>query len=117
MTLEEKCKKLPILTKRQLKFVPPKTDGDIIIPGGVKLDTETKEWIQKFYELELIDKDYVKNIKRSNTKSTNEMTLNDVLTILTWIIRQDRFCDGLLATNVESGTIESLCKRLHEVIQ
>ena len=45
-------------------------------------------------------------------KTIEELSLEETLSYLTFIIRGERFCDGHIASYLEDGTIESLCDNL-----
>ena len=44
-------------------------------------------------------------------------SLNDeaVLALLTWVIRGERFCDGMILTNLKKGHVQHLLERLKEL--
>ena len=58
--------------------------------------------------------EYVNNADFRNKKFEN-YSRNDILNLLTYYIRQDRFCEGLLAGKIKSGEITELVDRLHEI--
>ncbi len=74
-------------------------------------------WIHRFYELELDDTNYIDNYKLIENKEIKDLILDEVLTKLTFFIRQDRFCTGLIADTIENGVFENLIKRLDELTQ
>lgn len=78
---------------------------------------EINVWIDKFYELELDDISYIDKYKIIENKEINDLTLDEILTKLTFFIRQDRFCTGLIADTIENGVFEKLIKRLNELTQ
>lgn len=78
---------------------------------------EFQVWIHKFYELELIDGCYLEKYTFIQNKEINDLTLDEILTKLTFFIRQDRFCLGLIASQIKNGIFEKLIKRLDELTQ
>ena len=102
--LKENSKKLPKL----------KTQGeDGVIELGFPLySEEVDNWIHEFYRLKLADYNYLDNVKTYKNKKIEELTLEETLSYLTFIIRGERFCDGHIASYLEDGTIEKLCNKL-----
>lgn len=88
-----------------------------IVVSSFSIPNEIIVWVNKFYELELSDINYIDNHKCIENKEINELTLDEILTELTFYIRQDRFCTGLLANEIKNGTLEKLIKHLDEFIQ
>ena len=82
-----------------------------------KYEKDIFDWITQYHELKLLDKNYVDNYKYISEKPIEGMSRNEVLTFLTHIIRGEKFCDGLIASNLENGTIEKLQNRLRAVIE
>ena len=84
---------------------------------NIKSVSETIVWIQKFYDLKLVDFDYLQHIKDYNLghREIDLMTREEILSLLTGYIRQDRFCEGLLAGEIKSGKITKLVQRLHQI--
>lgn len=76
---------------------------------------QLSEFIDYLYEKDLLDKDYMKNIKVLQNKKIKDMTYDEVITAITSIIRGDRFCSRLLYTNFKDGTILKLLKRLNKL--
>lgn len=74
-------------------------------------------WVHKFYELELGNMNYIDKHKIIEDKEINDLTLDEILIKLTFIIRQERFCTGLIASEIKNGTLEKIIKRLNELVQ
>ena len=106
-------KLLPKLKSRIVKWKEPEIGEDGIIVMGFPLyDEEVNNWINEFYRLELPDYNYLDNIRKYKRKRIEELSLEETLSYLTFIIRGERFCDGRIATALENGTIEKLCNNL-----
>lgn len=88
-----------------------------MVVSSFNIPNEIIVWVNKFYELELSDINYLTNYKSIENKEINELTLDEILTELTFYIRQDRFCTGLLANEIKNGTLEKLIKHLDEFTQ
>lgn len=89
-------------------------DGKIIIPESV-LGEKLKIFIRYFGESDLLDKEYMENEKLIHGKDIDELTYKEIGTMLTAIIRGDRFCSGLIYSKVKDGTILKLLERVKEL--
>ncbi len=75
------------------------------------------DFIKFMYQEKLIVSDYTQ-IQDAYFKTKNEskfiskLNEEDCLSLLTAFIRQDRFIDGLLAGNVEDGTVQLIIHRV-----
>jgi len=111
--LKENSKKLPKLKTQKVKWRSPKKGEDGVIELGFPLySEEVNNWIHEFYRLKLADYNYLDNVKTYKNKKIEELTLEETLSYLTFIIRGERFCDGHIASYLEDGTIEKLCNKL-----
>lgn len=61
------------------------------------------------------DTNYIENQKKIADKKISEMNKNEIGTMLTFITRGERFCDGHIIGFVESGQLLELMKRLKEI--
>ena len=112
-SLKENSKKLPKLKSQKVEWKPPKKREDGVIEIGYPLySEEVQDWIRKFYDLQLVDKNYLDNLRIYKYKKIEELSLEETLSYLTWIIRGERFCDGCIASALEDGTIEKLVNNL-----
>ena len=73
---------------------------------------EVRSWIREFYNLKLVDINYLSNLRIYKYKKIEELSLEETLSYLTFLIRGERFCDGHIASALEDGTIEKLCNNL-----
>jgi hypothetical protein len=89
-------------------------EGKIIIPESV-LGEKLKIFIRCFGESDLLDKEYLENEKLIHEKDINELTYKEIGTMLTAIIRGDRFCSGLIYSKVKDGTLLKLLERLKDI--
>lgn len=111
--LKENSKKLPKLKSRKVEWEKPKKLEDGIIEIGFPLyDEEVNNWLHEFYRLKLADYNYIDNFKIYKYKKIEELSLEETLSYITFIIRGERFCDGHIASYLEDGTIEKLCNNL-----
>ena len=125
MSYEEAIKQLPTLdfSKKHYTFHEPEIKNGIVYLGGYTFSPELEDWITKFYELQLIDRVYIVHSEiimdrkyDINKKDFlyDKLTLPETLTILTKIIRSDRFMDGTIAKSLDNGMFEKLCNRLKQ---
>ncbi len=56
-----------------------------------------------------------KGIKNIKTVNVSELDAESTLAVLMTIVRQDRFCEGLLLSCLEDGMVLSLLKKLKEL--
>ena len=113
INLKESSKLLPKLKSRKVNWKEPKKGEDGIIVMGFPLyDEEVKKWIDEFYRLKLSDYNYLDNYKKYKNKKIEELSLEETLLYITFIIRGERFCDGHIASFLENGTIEKLCNNI-----
>ena len=91
-----------------------KKPGEIMTWPYVKYSNNVISFIDDVYNNELIDFDYLTNHIEIEDKSIDDYTIENVITELTFYIRGDRFCDGLLYGAFEDGTILKLLKILKE---
>ena len=113
INLKDNSKLLPKLKSRKVNWKEPKKGEDGIIVMGFPLyDEEVKKWIDEFYKLKLSDYNYLDNYKKYKNKKIEELSLEETLSYITFIIRGERFCDGHIASFLENGTIEKLCNNI-----
>lgn len=62
------------------------------------------------------DKKYMSHYKKLVNKPIEEMNKKEIATMLTYISRGERFCDGHIAKYVESGELLRLMLRLRELM-
>lgn len=111
--LKANSKKLPKLKTQKVTWKAPKQKEDGVITLGFPVySKEVDNWVKEFYDLKLADHNYIENYDIYKTKKIAELTLEETLSYITFIIRGERFCDGHIARYLEDGTIEQLCKNL-----
>ncbi len=113
MTENEKnrrCRELPVLTACKTKW----EGGESQLPCPI-YDDKVKQWEMKLYSLELTDHNYRENYKSCKDKEVNELTRDEILTIMTHTIRTERFVTGTIAHALEDGTLGQMSVRLHEL--
>lgn len=114
--LNDRCKELPIIRTQKIEWYYPKNDEDVISFPYPLLPKEVDIWIDKFYKLDLMDKNYIENYNLIKDKNKNELTREEILTMLTYYIRQDRFISGLLVEGIQEGILEKLTTKLKKDI-
>ena len=113
VNLKENAKLLPKLKSRKVEWEDCKRKEDGVIEIGFPLyDEKIYDWIQEFYKLKLVEYNYLKNAKIYKHKKIEELSLEETLSYMTYIIREERFCDGYIASRLEDGTLEKLCNNL-----
>ncbi len=113
---ENRYEKLPVITKRQVAWQNATRNEHGILSMGYPLyDEETKEWMQLLEEMNLMDPDYLKNYDHIMGKDPCSLSVDEILTFLTFVIRSERYNAGALAKLIEDGTIEKLGKRIRKL--
>ena len=111
-TLRERVKKLPFIKSQKIEWCPLKRNKKYIEMPYPKYNREILKWIDDFYNLKLVEYNYTENYENYKEKIIEQLTDEELLSYLTFLIRGERFCDGMIATNLENGTIELLEKKL-----
>lgn len=91
-------------------------DGVFTIPvsiPGVKLE----KFIKYLSDNNLMDKNYLENNKLCENKAFEDLSMEEVITRLTFIIRGERFCSGLLKSKIDDGTFLKLVRRMKKNIK
>ena len=118
MYKDEKCRQLPVLTTRQVKWGGGNKLPDGSTQSGFPLyDEDVHKWISALYDLELTDLNYGTNIEKIKDKAIDQLTRDEIFTRMTWLVRGERFCDGLIAEWLENGSLEELCRRLYNITE
>ncbi len=97
--------------------------------GGEKIghNTFTTAWpnydarlwtgVEAAQELLGSDYEYVEHIERVQARPIRDASRSDLATWFTWLVRGERFCDGLIGSAAESGELLALLRRLDEVLE
>ncbi len=111
--IKDRAKKLPFIKSQKIEWQSSteNEDGSFTMPFP-KYDKNIYDWIKAFYNLRLSDHNHVENFDYIKDKNIEDLNFDEILSYLTHIIRGERFCDGIIATNLENGTIELLEKKL-----
>ncbi len=118
--INKRCQQLPIIMPHDLTVGGGCANckkGEILqVPYVIYTDDDIN-WGQQFYDLNLIDYDYKKHVKDDNLeeKEIELMSREEILSLLTYYLRMDRFIEGMLAGEIKSGKITKLVQRLHEI--
>ena len=76
---------------------------------------QLREFIYSFCDSDLIDKNYVENETALKDKDIESCSYNEVCTLLTSIIRGDRFVSGLIYSKFKDGTLLKLLESLKKL--
>ena len=111
----ERCQKLPLIkTQRSLWGGGLQSDGTTQFPYPI-FSKNVSDWIAALYDLNLTDKNYFANYVKIKDKPIAELTRDEILTRMTFLIRAERFCDGTIEEALNDGTLEALSVRLQEI--
>ena len=93
-------------------------EGHLTMPFFVK-EEEMNNFIQDFYDSNLLDKDYrshleEKNIQVKAIKDFEPYSKEDLCAILTYIVRADRFSEGFFIRKAKDGSIYQILKHIEK---
>ena len=117
MTINERCRLLPILEVKETDWYGGRLAGGGIMSPTPKYRPEVINWINEFYRLQLIDPDYLQNARKIKDKAPEELSRDEILTRLSWIIESEKTVHGMLSGWISDGSVERLCRRLHELAE
>ena len=96
-------------------------DGSISM-SHPSYDSQFLDFINELYNTDLLDNDYLKTLENSERKimgglgkEINEADIDVLRAILTYYVRQERFCEGLWETAVAEKIFPKLLNRLQEL--
>lgn len=115
MDKNDRCQKLPLIkTQKSLWGGGLQSDGTTQFPYPI-YSKNVSDWVAALYDLNLTDTNYFDNYEKIKDKPIAELTRDEILTRMTFLIRAERFCDGTIEEALNDGTLESLRIRLHEL--
>lgn len=76
-----------------------------------------RSFVDDVYKNRFIDFSYIANHEKIKDKLIEELTLGECITKLTFFIRGERFCEGLILLCMEDGTILRILKRIRELTE
>lgn len=116
-------KYLPLLEDKDKKFyreAPQDKPGVVVLPFYV-LTAIGHNFYEDLYKEGFVTKfrwmDWIAEAGEysANDEKLSKADLMDIRRLLTIIVRQDRFCEGLLEEVIESGFVLKILKRLKEI--
>ena len=115
MDINEKCQKLPVIKTHHNPWGGGlQEDGTLQFPFPI-YSKSVCDWIDALYKLYLTDRDYFDHFEKIKDKPIEELTRDEILTRMTFLVRGERFCDGTIEKALNDGTLEALSVRLHEI--
>jgi ADP-ribosylglycohydrolase len=90
-------------------YVPEIQDGYPVY------DDRVRNLINAVHEDDIYDPDYLQNYEVTQGKDTSALTLVEIGTYLTHVVRGERFCDGHIASLIEDGVLARLLSRYLEL--
>jgi hypothetical protein len=98
---------------------PNKNTDGMLLMGYPKYDEKFKQFINDIYETDLLHPDYLEMIRKIDNEeiigSIKTADFNSLRSILTFYVRQERFCDGMWAIAIEEKIFLTILYRLREV--
>ena len=115
MDINDRCQKLPLIkTHRNPWGGGLQEDGTLQFPYPI-YSQSVHDWIKALYNLDLTDMNYYEHYKKIKDKPIEELTRDEILTRMTYLVRAERFCDGVIEEALNDGTLEALSTRLYEI--
>ena len=87
-------------------------NGSFTIPES-NPGEQLKKFIKYFYDNNLLNQNYLEDHELIKNKDDKDLSFEETLTRLSYIIRGDRFSSGLLKSKVDDGTMLRLVERLY----
>lgn len=99
-------------------------DGSIELPYP-RYSEKVEDFTRVFYSMDVADNDYLVTISKNDLTASPECfsayieaaSKEVLLAMLTYYIRQERFCDGLIASAIQNGDIARILRRLQHLIE
>jgi hypothetical protein len=124
--LEALAKYLPIFTTTGFSFaeaVPPKQRADGIEMGRMRYGEEAQAFMQDAYDYGWVQgTDWVEWMRTEEAQALSQeparmavANIDEMAKVLTVSLRRDRFMEGSLAADFESGLITRVVRRAHEL--
>lgn len=93
------------------------TEDEPMVMPYVQYSNLVHDFLHDFYDLGIADKNYFENTRSyreliDDTDNYINFTEQQLISTLTYFIRGDRFCEGLLLNKFQDGTIEAILKQL-----
>ena len=115
MDINEKCQKLPVIKTHHNPWGGGlQEDGTLQFPFPI-YSKSICDWIDALYKLDLTDRDYFDHFEKIKDKPIEELTRDEILTHMTFLVSGERFCDGTIEKALNDGILEALSVRLHEI--
>ncbi len=98
--------------KKGYTFIEPKKNSKGFFEFGYY---SYNERLYDIMEIIQPDFDYLKNFKKIKDKEITTLTMKELETYITRIIRGEKFIDGLIASCIDDGTLKNLLERFLEL--
>ena len=95
----------------ELRSIMKKT----VTRGFPDYSQEVNEWIKLFLRWDLGDPEYAEHYTELQDRAVETLSRDEILTVLTWYIKEERKRAGLIAQALGDGTLPALTQRLHNI--
>ena len=75
---------------------------------------DVAEFTDIFYKSNVADYDYLEHYTSIENKDIEDLTIDEILTKLTFYVRGENFSDDFLKSRIQNGTIDKLMRCLDE---
>ena len=115
-SVDEKCRELPVLKTQKTDWIELRSImKGTVSKGFPDYSVEVNEWIKTFLRSDLGDAEYKEHYEIIKDKPVEELSRDEIITIMTWYIKEERRSAGLIARALEDGSLPRLTERLHEI--
>ena len=115
-SIDEKCRELPVLETQTTDWIELRSImKGTVSKGFPDYSMEVNEWIRKFLRFDLGDVNYKENYEKIKDRAMEKLSRDEIITMMTWYIKEERSKAGLIAQALEDGTLPKLTERLHEL--
>ena len=100
------------------RYIKGAEKDSVIYMGSIDYSPKVNEFINFFYNSDLVDYDYATNIEKCciDCKKIHELIydadMSLLKSILTYYIRQERFCDGIIAMAIDNNVFENILEKI-----
>ena len=85
--------------------------GEDMFPH-VKYHQTVRDFLNDFYDAYDLDHHYLENYEDIKNREIDQLTRNELLTLLTYIIRSEKFFEGALLEEINNGTVYCILLQL-----
>ena len=98
------------------ELVPSRPKGDHLVMGYYSYDSAITSGIAAAGDLLGLDRKYLTHIAGIRDRAPESLSTSELSTMFTFLMRGERFSDGMIAGEIESGRLLALTHRLEQLV-